>query len=303
MQRAAALAVALSLTLAVLGFTAYSWLVDFAGRLGLYGSRFYNDTFVSKPRFELLYGIPVLVDKGTMTRVMFAAILSLLPLSLYAGRRFREIREYEEQLVSLLLTLPGMLAAAASTADALARAARVLRPPFSRVVEKAARLYRVTGDLEGALQQSLADDSVPGGVRVAASSIAVAAKAGGRVHEVFSRLASYLEASRRLVRIAEARLSEYKMIAVLAVLAYAATAGSTVALVSKASNVNLPGMTVRIDLGLLTGLFFYSLITVTAGSAMVIARVIYGYTPLAAKYMLLLLPAGYAAFIMAPLMV
>jgi hypothetical protein len=62
-------------------------------------------------------------------------------------------------------------------------------------------------------------------------------------------------------------------------------------------------MSFRIDLGLLTGLFFYSLIMISLGSAIVIARVIHGYTPLAAKYMLILLLIGYLAFILTPLTV
>jgi len=298
------LAAGASIALTVAAFILYTRMIAFLGSaLGLYNSTFYRGALTPHPSFKPLYGVPVLTDRGTMTAVVFSLTIGLMPAALYASRRFRELREYEEQLVTLLLTLPGMLASAASTADALLRASRVLRPPFSTVVEKAARLYSVTGDIEEAVRSSLQDSGMPPAVRIAAGSIAVASRAGGRVHEVLSRLASYLEASRRLVQIAEARLAEYKMIAVLAVLAYAATAGSTIALVSKASSVRLPGMTLSIDVGLLTGLFYYSLLIITLGSATVIARVIHGYTPLTAKYMLILLPAGYLAFLLAPLIV
>jgi hypothetical protein len=298
------IAIGAFIAVTILAYIAYMKTIPLIGTaMGLTNNSFYQKALVPHHRFERLYGVPVVVDEGTMTAATFSLTLGLIPATLYASRRFRELREYEEQIVTLLLMLPGMLAATASTADALLRASRILRPPFSNIVEKAARLYRTTGDIEGAVRKALQDDDIPPMVRIAAGSIPVASKAGGRVHEVLSRLASYLEASRRLTQIAEARLAEYKLIAVLAVLAYSATAGATLALISKASNVNLPGITFRIDVGLLTGLFYYSLIVITLGSAIVIARVIYGYTPLTAKYLLILLPVGYLTFILAPLMV
>ena len=294
----ASIAAAITIMIVVL-LTYNSVMLAVASILGLEGTRVYQEYLRARFTFRGVYGIPVLVDRGSMTALTLSITLASTPLTIYATRRYRELREYEEQLVNLLLILPGMLAASNSAADALTRAARALRPPFSRLIEKAAYAYRVSGDLDRAMSLSLETPDVPPRVRVVARSIVVAAKAGGRIHVVLARLASYLEATRRPKRLAESRLAEYKLIAVLAVLAYAATAGATIALISKASNVKLPMMTVSVDIDVLTGLFYYSLLIIAVGSAIVIARVIYDYTPLASKYLLILIPVGYITFMAA----
>ncbi|ABM80083.1 type II secretion system F family protein [Hyperthermus butylicus] len=278
-----------------------AWLAGYPHMANVLASFFGLDWVKPYHTVKFVYFVPVIADRGTMIMISGAIVAAMVPVYFYARQRYTELRMFEEQLIEFLLILPGMLAASPSTADALLRTARMLRPPFNSYVERMARIYASTGDLERAFNEAFT--AAPSKVRILARSVVTAAKTGGHIHIVLSKVAAYADASRRLVGLAEARLSEYKMIAGLAAVAYALTAGVTVALVAQATAVPLPGMTTRIDTGVLAGLYFYSLIMIVVASSIVIARVVYGYIALASKYIAMLLPLSLAVYLAAPIII
>lgn len=251
-------------------------------------------------RVQLFHFIPVVTDKGTMILIAGALVAASLPIYLYARRFVKVMDIFDEQLAELLSTYAGLTASSGSTAEALLRAAKMIKPPLGTYVERMARIYRVTGDLEKAFEEAF--KGTPRRVRLLARSIVTASLSGGLVHEVLSSAAVYSRESRRLMKLTQSRLSEYSFVVSLASLTYAVAAGIVQALVAGvAKGGTMFGAAIGPDL--LGGLYFYSLIVIVVASAIVIARVVHGYTLIASKYIIMLMIASMLAFLVSPTIV
>jgi len=250
-------------------------------------------------KVQLFYFIPVVIDKGTMILIAGALVAAALPVYLYARRFIKVMEILDEQLAELLSAYAGLSASSGSTAEALLRAARMIKPPLGTYVEHMACIYRVTGDLEEAFEEAFKE--APRRVRLLARSIVTASLSGGPVHEVLASAAVYSRESRRLMKLVQSRLSEYSFVVSLASLTYAVAAGMVQALVAGVAGGGLFGATV--DPGLLGGLYFYSLIVIVVASAIVIARVVHGHTLIASKYIVILMTASMLAFLASPAIV
>ncbi|HID40813.1 MAG TPA: hypothetical protein EYP33_01510 [Pyrodictium sp.] len=251
--------------------------------------------------FKLFYMVPVVTDKGTMIQLAGALVAASLPVYIYARHMARLIDILDEELAELLSTYAGLAASSGSTADALLRAARMLKPPLALYVERMARIYRATGDLDEAFEEAFR--RAPRRIRLLARSIVTASKSGGMIHEVLTAAATYSRESRRLMKMTQSRLSEYSFVVSLASLTYAVAAGIVQALVEKTVMSSIPGFGGAVDTAILAGLYFYSLIVIVLASAIVIARVVHDYVLLASKYIILLIVASMAAYLLSPAMV
>ncbi|BES80948.1 type II secretion system F family protein [Pyrodictium abyssi] len=257
------------------------------------------DWITPRYRVQLFHFIPVVTDKGTMILIAGVLAAASLPVYLYARRFVRVMDIFDEQLAELLSTYAGLTASSGSTAEALLRAAKMIKPPLGTYVERMAHIYRATGDLEKAFEEAF--KRAPPRVRLLARSIVAASLSGGMVHEVLSSAAVYSRESRRLMKLTQSRLSEYSFVVSLASLTYAVAAGIVQALVAGVAGGGLFGA--AIDPDLLGGLYFYSLLVIVVASAIVIARVVHGYTLMASKYIITLTIASILAYLASPAVV
>ncbi|ALL00822.1 Type II secretion system (T2SS), protein F [Pyrodictium delaneyi] len=281
--------------------SAVAWLLAYPLLAGRLATILGVDWLIPRHSFKLFYMIPVVTDKGTMIQLAGALATASLPVYIYARRTARLIDILDEELAEFLSTYAGLAASSGSTADALLRAARVLKPPLALYVERMARIYRTTGDLDKAFEEAFR--RAPRRIRLLARSIVTASKSGGMIHEVLTAAATHSRESRRLMKMTQSRLSEYSFVVSLASLTYAVAAGIVQALVEKTAMSSIPGFGGAVDTAILAGLYFYSLNTIVLASAIVIAKVVHNYTLLASKYVVLLTLASMAAYLLSPTIV
>ncbi len=235
-----------------------------------------------------LRSIPVISDPGSMIEVSGAIAMVTLPLYLYARKQLAQREILEQQVAELLSLYAGLLASTGSAADALLAASRILGEPIAILVERMARIYKVTGDLDTAFREAFRN--APRRIRIYAYNIVVATKSRGMMHRVLSVAASHAQSTRRLLGLARARLSEYSFVGALASITYAFSAGIIVGLARKLSAVSLPGLSTAVNPWLLLGLYYYSLLVIIMASAVMVARIVHGHNLLAAKYIAILVP-------------
>ncbi len=253
-------------------------------------------------RFEVFVFVPVPADRGTIILLSGAVAAALAPLHLYLRRLVRLREELDEQVAEFLNVYAGVAASAGNSFEALRVSAEMMPPPLSRVLERAARLYLLTGSLPEAF--NAAARSLPRRARLFARAAVLTARTGGDPARVVGNVAAYARESRRLSLAVRSRLSEYKLVVALASLTYAIAAGVVQGLVEVMSSLRLPsGPVVAVEPGVLLGLHYYSLLVIVAASAAVLSRVIEGTLLLAPKYFTLLLAASLAVFLAAPVLV
>ena len=261
----------------------------------------FSPSLVAEWRIKHLRFIPVIADEGSILAISLSIAGAMLPLHLYARRRVKLQEALEEQLAVFLAVYASIAASSRSTAEALARASQLLGPPLGTHMEYMARLYSVTGDIRRAHAE--ATRSTTRRVRLLTRSIVAAARSGGNPARVLAAAAAYSREMRRLIKLIRSRLGEYSFVVSLASITYAVSAGVVVYLVKTMMGASLPGLsTTGIDVGVLLGMYYYALLMITVASAVVIARVIHGYTSLAPKYIALLILIGTVSYLAAPLM-
>ncbi len=258
-----------------------------------------NVTAKVNPMVKTLYGVPLLVDRKSM--IFIAALLSLpmIPVYLYARRVYSWIQKLRDQTRDFLLAFAGLVETAESYYEALLLAARMVGKPMSTLVEYMARLYRVTGNLEYAFQQAF--KHVPRDVRLLLSTITLAAKSGAYVEEVVSQAADYANEFRRFNILIESRLAEYTAIAALSSVTFSFASAVIIKLLN-VFTASRPGFIAGAlpPLPLIEAAFFYSMLILTVFSSFVVGKVIRGYSLLASKYLVLLVPLNTAIILYLP---
>ncbi len=255
-----------------------------------------------EPRYEIsfFYIIPVLVDRGSMAGVALAIVIASIPVYVYIRRIVKIEKALDEQVAELLTIFSGLVDSTGSISEALLRASKIVGEPLGSMLTKLALNYRLTGDLEASF--NMVFSNVPRRVRLLAHSIVVASRAGGRLGDVLARVAAYARESSRLSKVIKSRLAEYGFTVALASIVYSVAAGIILGLVGGRGG-ELPGLSAVINVDLLAGLYFYSLLVIVFASSIVIARIIHGYTLLASRYIGPLVLAAMAAFYLSPLLV
>lgn len=245
--------------------------------------------------------IPVVGDEGTILCISVSLSAAMAPLWLYARRRVRLSEALEDQVSEFLAVYASIAASSRTTGEALRRAAGMLGEPLRSYIDRMARAYAVTGDLEAAYRLALG--RAPRRVRLLARAVVSTARSGGNPSRVLAVAAAYSRELRRLSKLTRSRLGEYSFVVSLASLTYAVSAGVVLYLVRTMAGASLPGLgTANIDVAVLMGMYYYALLMIVVASALVISRVIYGHTALAPKYVALLLLVSTVAFLAAPLL-
>ncbi|NOZ88416.1 MAG: type II secretion system F family protein [Crenarchaeota archaeon] len=253
-------------------------------------------------RFERFILVPVPVDRGTVIFMSGALVAALVPLHFYL-RKIVDLREaLDRQVAEFLDAYVGLVASAGNSYDALRIAAEMSAPPLSVILERAARLYKLTGSLPEAF--NAAARQLPRRARLFARAAVLVARTGGDPARVVGNVAAYARESRRLSLAVRSRLGEYKLVVALSSLTYAVAAGVVQGLVEAMSGLRLPsGPIVAVDPGVLLGLHYYSILIVAAAAAAVLSRVIEGTLLLAPKYLAILLAVSTTVFLAASFLV
>ncbi|MET1128908.1 MAG: hypothetical protein ABWW70_06285 [Thermoproteota archaeon] len=236
--------------------------------------------------FTRFYLAPVPVDVGTIIAAGVGVSIAALPAYIHARRSYRLLTRLDEQIARLVSLYAGVYVSSESSSAALERLQRLIDEPLKTLTGLFAGVYKLTGDMRKAHEVGFS--KAPPRIKAIARSIVVATRTGANVHEALSTVASYLEASLRLTRLVRARLAQYSFIVLLAALTFAASSGVVLALVGKISAGEIPGIGLAVDVDVLRGLYFYSLVVVVLASSFTVARVVYGFTPLMARYLLML---------------
>ncbi len=254
---------------------------------------------VAQPRLATIYVVPIVYDRVTIAAVTGAVSATLLPIYLYARRMYRWLERVREQSRDFLLLFSGLVETTESVYEALMIASRMVGKPLSILVEYMARHYRLTGDLEEAFRRAFS--SAPRDVRLLMSSIVVAARGGGRMEEIVVQAANYSNELRRFHVLVESRLAEYTAIVALGSVTFSFTAAVILKLLKVMEAAQVPFMAARMPpLEVLTASFYYAMLILTVLSSVVVGKVIKGYTPLAAKYIMFLLPVNTAILYLLP---
>ena len=244
--------------------------------------------------------IPVITDLGSIINISTAITISMIPLSIYARKRVKLVESLEEQVTDFLAAFASIISSTRSTYEALTVASELIEEPLASRLKHLAYAYKSTGNLQEAFDR--ATKNTPRRVRIFLKSIVTAARSGGNPHLVLSATTAHSREIRRLIRITRNRLSEYVFIVMLASITFAVSAGVMLGLLYYMLELKLPGVGgLRVDLGLVRGLYFYSLIMINFASSIVIARIIHGHTILAPKYFVILMLTTLIAFILSPM--
>jgi hypothetical protein len=236
--------------------------------------------------FTRFYFVPVPADVGTIIAAGVGMSIAALPAYIHARRSYRLLTKFDEQIARLVSLYAGVYVSSESSSAALERLQGLVDEPLKTLAGLFAGVYKLTGDMRRAHEVGFS--SAPPRIKAVSRSIVVATRTGANVHEVLSTVASYLEASLRLTRLVRARLAQYSFIVLLAALTFAASSGVVLALVGKVSAGGAPGIRPTVDVEVLQGLYFYSLVVIVLASSFTVARVVHGFTPLMTRYVLML---------------
>ncbi len=262
--------------------------------------RLIEPRLIAEYKVEYVMFIPVITDLGSIVSVSTGFTASMVPLFLYARRRVKLVELLEEQVVDFLAAFASIISSTRSTYEALVVASELVEKPLSNSLRVMAYTYKSTGNIQEAFDR--ATKGMPRRVRIFLKSIVTAARSGGNPHMVLSATTAHSREIRRLIKITRNRLSEYVFIVMLASITFAVSAGVMLGLLYYMLDLKLPGVgRLKVDIGIVRGLYFYSLIMINTASSIVIARIIRGYVLLAPKYFIILTLITLAAFAVSPL--
>lgn len=209
------------------------------------------------------------------TYLVFGLILSGLFLALYFAFSLR-VKEHEllkKQIIDMMSLVASYVRTGTPILYALEYSARLIKKPLSEYIESYTNLVKIGEDPYQALDRIF--EKAPREVRAIMASIAVAITSGGRVSEVLGEAEKYVVQLNRMYELRNSRLSGYKVIIILAVVAFIAAGAVSVLLIDsmKASLSNVArGQYVDIDF--VITVYYLSSILLAVISSMVVARTV-----------------------------
>jgi hypothetical protein len=246
---------------------------------------------VISPKVGKIAGLPIVYDEETLFFLAGFVTLSSLPIYLYARKVYSWTQKLREQTRDFLLAFSGLALGTESIYEALVVASRMVGSPLGHLIEYMARLYKVTGDIEKAFNETFR--GVPRDVRLLLSTIVLTAKGGGRVEEVIAQAANYANELRRFSILVESRLAQYTAIVALSSITFSFAATVILKLIESFAAAELPFAEIAIPSPeILRASFYYAMLLLTIFSSIVVGKVIRGYLPLAAKYIVILVPVN-----------
>lgn len=232
------------------------------------------------------------------TYLFFGLMVSSLFLALYSAFSFR-VKEYEllkKQIIDMVSLVASYVKTGVSILNALEYSVRHLKKPLSEYIESYASLVRIGEDPYQALDRVF--EKAPREVRVIMASIAVAMTSGGRVSEVLGEAERYVVQLNRMYELRDSRLSEYKVIIILAVVAFIAAGAVSVLLInSMGASMSDIARGQYIDIDFVITMYYLSSMLFAMVSSIVVARTVTDSIVYSYRYIGLLIMATTFIFV------
>ncbi|MGC8975667.1 MAG: type II secretion system F family protein [Thermoprotei archaeon] len=230
--------------------------------------------------------IPLIMLLGTATYLLVGFVISGVSLSTYLwlNPRSREIERFRSQLGDLMSVFISQAMAGSPIIEALKKTAEFVGPPASRYLET--YVYLVTIGEDPLRAEAIVTRGLPKEVKLVFASVSQAMKSGGRYLEVLSQAEKYLRQLITLTDLRKNKLSEYKLVLVLSVVAYAFSAIVTLKLVTSmgASVKGIPLITGQININLLKSAYYISTLILTGITSVIISKAVEGHVIKSLKY-------------------
>lgn len=253
------------------------------------------------PVFTSFSGIPVPSTIVTIIYVDLFFVFLLLPYAMYARKYSNFMLELKRQARSFLEIYPSVASSLPSVSSAILASVELVEPPLRDYLAAFGYLYKMTGDLEGSFEKVFA--SSPRDVRLLLTSILTTAKSGGRAGDILNVTSKYAAELQRMEFYLRNRLQSYSSVIILGIAVYGFAVGMTIVMLEvlkKSPSFGLTGVaTYAINIPGILGIFFYSLLIVSATSAYVIAKVISDFAPRTSEYFIYLILIGTVSMIIA----
>lgn len=247
--------------------------------------------------------IPLIMLLGTATYLLVGFVISGVSLSTYLwlNPRSREIERFRSQLGDLMSVFISQAMAGSPIIEALKKTAEFVGPPASRYLET--YVYLVTIGEDPLRAEAIVTRGLPKEVKLVFASVSQAMKSGGRYLEVLSQAEKYLRQLITLTDLRKNKLSEYKLVLVLSVVAYAFSAIVTLKLVTSmgASVKGIPLITGQININLLKSAYYISTLILTGITSVIISKAVEGHVIKSLKYTSMLTLLVTAMFVVSEL--
>lgn len=240
--------------------------------------------------FIVSNNIPVILLSSNATYLLIGLTFSSVALLIYLwlNSRLRKVERLKSQLGDLVSVFTSQVMAGVPILDAIKKTAEFVGPPASEYLETYA--YLVTSGEDPLRAEAIVTRGLPKEIRLVFTSISQAMKSGGRYLEVLSQGEKYLRQLIRLNDLRKSKLSEYKLVLILSVIAYAFSAIVTLKLVASI-RTNVGGTPIfagQVDINLLKSAYYISAIILTCITSIIMSKAIEGYVVKSLKYISIL---------------
>lgn len=234
--------------------------------------------------------IPLITLSGSTTYLLIGFIISGMTLSIYLwlNPRWEKIERLRSQLGDLISIFMSQTMAGLPIVDALKKTAEFVGPPASKYLETYA--YLISSGEDPLRAEAVVTQGLPREVRLAFASVSQAVKSGGRYLEVLSQGEKYLRQLIKLTDLKKSKLSEYKLVLVLSIIAYAFSAIITLKLVASMGGgaKGIPIIAGQVNINLLKSAYYVSSLILTGITSVVMSKAIEGYIIKSLKYISML---------------
>ncbi|NPA97691.1 MAG: type II secretion system F family protein [Crenarchaeota archaeon] len=260
----------------------YSELAKLAGVKVPTGIRF--EAYVFGP---LVLVLPVSPQSIVLVSCLVVGVASAIYV--FTRAKFHYFEAMREELMQLISSVAAMVRTRVPLIDALEEASGIVGEPLRSAVLEFTSLVRLGEDPHVAMRKVFG--KAPPEVRLLASSFVIAMQSGGRVPEVLSEANRYVQQLQRMDFIRRYRLAEQRLIALMAVLAFAASGAVIVWLIEYVAPklASLPGAA-SINIPFVTSSYFVSALFMDIMASLVVSRIMTGTFYLAPKYVALTVP-------------
>ncbi|HID80515.1 MAG TPA: hypothetical protein EYP48_02225 [Ignisphaera sp.] len=235
------------------------------------------------------YRFPILILQTPDTYLVLGFVISGIAMGVYMYLRaiYIEQSELRRQLLEFIPLLASYVRTGATMLHALESTLEIIKPPLSTYVERFVLLIKLGEDPVEAFRKVFG--VVPREVRAIMNAVIIAMVSGGRVESVLEVAERYVEQIVRMDELRRHRLAEYKIILVLAVVAFAIAGIVVIKLIeSIASMAATFPVAYRISIDFLASGYFITSLFLIVISSIVMSRMITGSTVLAPKYISML---------------
>jgi len=243
--------------------------------------------------------IPLIMLVGNTTYLLAGFIISGLSLSVYLwlNPKLGRVEKIRNQLGDLVSVFMSHVMAGVPIIDSLKKTAEFVGPPTSEYLEIYAHLVSIGEDPLKA--EAIVAHELPREVRLVFTSISQAMKSGGRYLEVLSQSEKYLRQLIKLTELRKSRLSEYKLVLILSVIAYTFSAIVTLKLVTSLG-ANIKGVPIpasQVSINTLKSAYYVSSLILTGITSIIMSKAIEGYAVKSLKYISILVLVVTAMFV------